>query len=415
MLLYRWRIFLLISSFVFLISCANDGNQDETPDESNIEDEQIEEMSAASNALGFLTLTELHENEGKQDNIFVSPTSLYSALLLAYNGASGETKEDFSELLDITEWTEEEVNETMYVLADRLRKDTNDMEVTTANSLWLADTYTFQTDYKKTMETYFDAHMEAMDKTDDASADKINKWVQNKTNDKIEEIIEPPLQSNFVALLVNVLYFNGNWQFEFPEEGTEDDTFYATDKDIEVPFMQLEEELAYMENDNVEAVQLPYGEGEMMMEVYLPKEAEDMSDFLTTTFPEQRENWKNAFNKATGTVHMPKFELEYDIVLNDVLQELGLEHAFSDQADFSSLVEESEALRISEVKQKTFLDVNEKGTEAAAATSVEIEETSLIIDEEFDMHIDRPFVFTITDTETDAILFLGKIEEPPEV
>src|SRR5699024_8690304 len=172
-------------------------------------------MSAASNALGFLTLTELHENEGKQDNIFVSPTSLYSALLLAYNGASGETKEDFSELLDITEWTEEEVNETMYVLADRLRKDTNDMEVTTANSLWLADTYTFQTDYKKTMETYFDAHMEAMDKTDDASADKINKWVQNKTNDKIEEIIEPPLQSNFVALLVNVLYFNGNWQFEF--------------------------------------------------------------------------------------------------------------------------------------------------------------------------------------------------------
>jgi len=302
----------------------------------------------------------------------------------------------------------------MYVLADRLRKDTDDMEVTTANSLWLADTYTFQTDYKESMETYFDAHMEAMDKTDDASADKINKWVQNKTNDKIEEIIEPPLQSNFVALLVNVLYFNGNWQFEFPEEGTEDDTFYATDKDIEVPFMQLEEELAYMENDNVEAVQLPYGEGEMMMEVYLPKEDEDMSDFLTTTFPEQRENWKNAFNKATGTVHMPKFELEYDIVLNDVLQELGLEHAFSDQADFSSLVEESDALRISEVKQKTFLDVNEKGTEAAAASSVEIEETSLIIDEEFDMHINRPFVFAITDTETDAILFLGKIEEPPE-
>src|SRR5699024_9554609 len=106
--------------------------------------------------------------------------------------------------------------------------------------------------------------------------------------------------------------------------------------------------------------------------------------------------------------------LEYDIVLNDVLQELGLEHAFSDQADLSRLVEESDALRISEVKQKTFVDVNEKGTEAAAATSVEIEETSAIIADEFDMYIDHPFVFTIRDTETDAMLFLGKIEEPPE-
>lgn len=414
MLLYRWRIVLLISLSVFLISCTGNDNQDETPDESNVEDEQMEEMSAASNALGFSTLTELHENKGKKDNIFVSPTSLYSALLLAYNGASEETKEDFSELLDIKEWTDEEVNEAMYVLSNRLGKDKDDIEVTVANSLWLDDTYTFQADYKESMETYFDAHMEAVDKTDDASVDKINKWVQNQTDDKIEEIMEPPLQSNFVALLVNVLYFNGNWQFEFPEESTKEDTFFASDKEIEVPFMQLEEELDYMENDNVEAVQLPYGEGEMMMEVYVPKEDEDMSDFLTTTLPEQRENWKNAFKKETGTVHMPKFELEYDIVLNDVLQELGLKHAFSDQADFSSLVEESDALRISEVKQKTFLDVNEKGTEAAAATSVEIEKTSLMIGEEFDMQIDRPFVFTITDTETDAILFLGKIEEPPE-
>src|SRR5699024_272572 len=128
------------------------------------------------------TLTELHKSKGKQDNIFVSPTSLYSALLLVYNGASGETKEDFSELLDITEWTDEEVNEAMYVLSNRLWKDTDEMEVTAANSLWLADTYTFQADYTESMETYFDAHMEAIDKTDDASAGKINKWVQKETN-----------------------------------------------------------------------------------------------------------------------------------------------------------------------------------------------------------------------------------------
>src|SRR5699024_1205144 len=109
---------------------------------------QMEEMSAASNALGFSTLTELHENKGKKDNIFVSPSSLYSALLLAYNGASEETKEDFSELLDIKEWTDEEVNEAMYVLSNRLGKEKDDMEVTVANYLCLDDTYTFQADYK---------------------------------------------------------------------------------------------------------------------------------------------------------------------------------------------------------------------------------------------------------------------------
>src|SRR5699024_8968911 len=144
--------------------------------------------------------------------------------------------------------------------------------------------------------------------------------------------------------------------------------------------MQLEEELDYMENDNVEAVQLPYGEGEMMMEEYVPKENEDMSDFLTTTLPEQRENWKNAFKKETGTVHMPKCELEYDIVLNDVLKELALKHAFSDHADLCSLVEESDSLRNNEVKQKTLMDVNEKGTVAAASISVVSEKTSYIVD-----------------------------------
>src|SRR5699024_390926 len=175
MLLYRWRIVLLISLSVFLISCTGNDNQDETPDESNVEDEQIEEMSAASNALGFSILTELHENKEKKYNIFVSPTSLYSDLLLAYNEANEEKIEDFSKLLELKEWTDEEVNEAMYVLYNRLEKDKDDIEVTVANCLWLDDTYTFQADYKESMETYFDVHMEAVDKTDDASVDKINK------------------------------------------------------------------------------------------------------------------------------------------------------------------------------------------------------------------------------------------------
>lgn len=408
MLLYKGRTVLIVSFLFFLISCSNDIDIDDVPKE------HVNKISEANNALGFSTLATLQQNKNGDENIFISPTSLYTALLLAYNGSDEGTKAEFSDLLEITDQSDEELNEAMYSLIDSLLKDTKDIEVTSANSLWLSDTYTFQTEYKEAMEKYFNAQVEAIDITDDGSANKINKWVQKETNDKIKDIIEAPLQENFVALLVNVLYFNGEWQFEFDEQQTEDDTFYATEKDVQVPFMQLEEELAYMENKDVQAVQLPYGEGDMMMQVYLPKEDTDMTEFVATTLSEEWETWQDSFEESPGTIFMPKFELEYEIVLNDILQELGLEQAFSNKADFSRMVEETNALKISEVKQKTYVDVNEQGTEAAAATSVEIVETSAIIEDPFEMKVDRPFIFTITDVDTDAILFLGKIENPSE-
>ena len=401
------QISLLFGFALYLFGCSNASVVNE-----DVPAEQVAHIEEANNQLGFSVLSKI--DTPKDENAFISPTSLYTALLLAYNGADGDTKEEFKDTLQIRDWTDTEVNEAMNVLLHSFEKDIEAIDVSSANSLWLANEYTFQKDYEQAMEQYFDAHITMIDRADDTSADKINKWVNKETRGKIEEIMEPPLDSNFVALLVNVLYFNGEWQYEFEESATEERVFHTATNEVDVDFMFLQEELSYMENEDVQAVKLPYGEGEMMMQVFLPKEDVEIKEVVDTMLMEEWETWQTDFQEREGKLLFPKFEMEYDIVLNDVLQELGIEAAFTERADFSYLIEETNGLAISEVKQKTYIDVDEVGTEAAAATSVEIVETSLVVDEDepFEMDVNRPFIFAITDTATDAILFLGQINDP---
>ncbi len=401
------QISLLFGFALYLFGCSNASVVNE-----DVPAEQVAHIEEANNQLGFSVLSKI--DTPKDENAFISPTSLYTALLLAYNGADGDTKEEFKDTLQIRDWTDTEVNEAMNILLHSFEKDIEAIDVSSANSLWLANEYTFQKDYEQAMEQYFDAHITMIDRADDTSADKINKWVNKETRGKIEEIMEPPLDSNFVALLVNVLYFNGEWQYEFEESATEERVFHTATNEVDVDFMFLQEELSYMENEDVQAVKLPYGEGEMMMQVFLPKEDVEIKEVIDTMLMEEWETWQTDFQEREGKLLFPKFEMEYDIVLNDVLQELGIEAAFTERADFSYLIEETNGLAISEVKQKTYIDVDEVGTEAAAATSVEIVETSLVVDEDepFEMDVNRPFIFAITDTATDAILFLGQINDP---
>jgi|SRR5690625_562001 len=400
------KLFLL-GFALCLIGCSNSSVVNE-----DVPVEQVEDIGVASNELGFSVFSTIDKIEG--ENVFISPTSLYVALLLAYNGVEGETKAEFRDTLQMTDWTDTEVNEAMNVLLDSFEKDTEEIDISSANSLWLANEYSFQKEYEQAMKQYYDAHITAIDRKDDTSADEINDWVSKETRGKIKEIMEPPLDPGFVALLVNVLYFNGKWQYEFEELETEEHVFQTATDEVDVDFMYLQEELLYMENDDLQAVKLPYGEGEMMMQIILPKEEVEIVEVVDTMLMEDWETWQTAFQEREGKLLFPKFTVEYDIVLNEVLQELGIEEAFTERADFSRMVEETDALAISEVKQKTYIDVDEVGTEAAAATSIEIVETSVVVDEDepFEMDVNRPFIFAITDTETDAILFLGQINDP---
>lgn len=395
----------IIAITLSLTACAN-GN-------TNKDVSAAAKITVTNEDVGFSLLNSVEPDDN--GNIFISPTSVLIAMLMVYNGTDGETKAEIEQALKIDELTKDEVNEATKQLLSSLHRDDDKLEVTLANSLWINDEFSFQDEFSQIMTDYFDAEIDEININDPASADRINDWVKKATNDLIEDIVDKPLSSNLVAYLINALYFNGTWTHEFNEDLTYDDTFYTEDGEKEIPFMSLDEEFQYFETTDLQAIKLPYSEGEMTMQVYLPKEGKSIDDLVAEINTETWDMWQENFSdEVEGTVRLPKFKLEYDVLLNEPLQALGITLAFGEgQADFSPMVETTMPLYISEVKQKTAIEVDEKGTEAAAATSVGIKMTSAIIeDESFYMDINRPFLFAIYDEVTEHALFLGIMKNP---
>lgn len=366
-----------------------------------------------SNELGWKLLPAVEPNE--EGNRFITSPSLFMALSMVHNGADGVTEEEISNVLEVPGMKAEELNQTNASLMNQLASDSEAIQLSIGNSIWLNESYQFQEEFAKNNENYFNAKIEEIDVTDNESGDRINGWVEDSTNGKIKEMMEAPLDPKLVTVLLNAIYFKGDWQYPFEEEGTSEQDFHLTDGSLKkMPLMTLYEELPYLETDDFQAVSLPYGEGEMSMKAFLPKEGTSLSDFEKSLTGENWDKWKKAFWELEGTLRLPKFQLEYEVEMNDALKGLGMASAFDRfTAEFPQMVKkEDEELFISKVKQKTFLDINEKGTEAAAATSIEIVEESGSSELPFEMLVDRPFFITIEDMETGLILFMGAIEEP---
>lgn len=374
-------------------------------------------ITVTNEEIGFSLLKTAEADE--DGNIFISPTSVLIAMLMVYNGTDGETKKEIEDALEISGLSEKEINEATEALLASLTRNEEKLEITLANSLWLNNDFSFQDKFEKNMEDYFAAEIAEIDINDDASAKQINDWVKKETNNMIDEIVESPLPKDIVAYIINALYFNGTWQYEFDENLTYDDIFYTENGEQDMPFMSLDKEFTYLETDDFQAVKLPYNEGEMNMQVFLPKEGISIDELSNKLDSKNWEKWQDDFSpEVEGTVRLPKFKLEYESLLNEPLKQLGIIQAFGDgekAANLSRMVNESVPLQISEVKQKTAIEVDESGTEAAAVTSVGIEMTSAPIeDERFYMEINRPFLLAIYDEELEHALFLGIIKHPEQ-
>ena len=371
-----------------------------------------EKITDSNNGLGFTVLSEAEPN--KDGNIFISPTSLFMALSMVYNGADGVTKDEMAKVLQVEGIEADELNQANASLMNLFHSSSEKIQLNIANSIWLNENFHFQDDFAQYNRDYFNAEIQEIDIFDSESPKMINQWVEEKTNGKIEEIVDSPLDPDLVTVLINAIYFKGDWKYEFDESQTEDRTFYLKDGTTkDVPLMRLEEKLAYMENEALQAVSLPYGEeNEMSMNVILPKENVDSEEFQTMLTYENWQKWTSEFQVKEGTLLLPKFQLEYEATLNDMLKKLGMTTAFAKGANFGKMIQEGDPLWISQVKQKTYLDVNEKGTEAAAATSVEIVTESFNTDGPFRMEVNRPFVIAITENRSNTILFLGEINNP---
>ncbi|MEE4311061.1 MAG: serpin family protein, partial [candidate division KSB1 bacterium] len=306
---------------------------------------------------------------------------------------------------------QEEINESYRSLLELLGSMDPKVIFDIANSIWYRQGYSVEQDFLTVNRDYFDAQVQALDFASASAPDIINRWVNDSTNGKIKKMLSE-IPGDAVMYLINAIYFKGIWSNEFEKKMTRDDEFITLSGErIPCRMMHLKEHFKYFETDQFQAIDMPYGYGDFSMTILLPQAGVDINDFISNISSDDWNMWMPRFSSQEGTIEMPKFTMEYESSLNDVLKSLGMAIAFTPgEANFSKINKENN-LFISNVKHKSYVKVDEEGTEAAAATSVEISLTS-VRSTDFYMRVDRPFVFAIRENRSQTILFIGKMMQP---
>lgn len=399
--------FLLVFVGIIFTHCAHNPVSPVARDLTVLEKRLVD----SDNKFGLKLFQEIIKEEGDK-NVFISPLSVSMALGMTLNGANGETREAMEQTLELAGMTTEEINHSYSSLIELLTHLDARVLFQIANSIWYRHEFTFEEEFINLNKTYFDAVVRALDFDDPNSVNIINAWVEENTNGKIKEIVDR-IDPEIVMFLINAIYFKGTWTYEFDKELTQDDFFNLPDgSQKSCKMMNLTGELHYFENEAFQAVDLPYGNELFSMTILLPKPQNDIDSLISEIDQENWDQWMNSLSKQTVDLSFPKFKLEYELLLNKILKTLGMAIAFDQyQADFTKMYTGPGNVYISKVKHKTFVQVDEEGTEAAAVTSVEVGLTS-VEPSGIRMRVDHPFIFVIRENHSQTILFVGKIVEP---
>lgn len=343
------------------------------------------------------------------ENVAYSPLSAYMALALAADGASGQTKAQFEQLLG---GNQQQYDSLSRNLMDRLTQTGGSTKVAIANSVWIQQGFPANGDYLQNAVDYFDADIFTADLPDDATREAVNQWISDKTNGEITKLMEKNANSNAAMLLLNALYFDGKWKTPFPSAATGHRDFYTKDgQTIPCDFMMDDEHARlYFAEDGMDGVILPYDCRRYAMMAIRPTTG-DLDNLLQML---NAQAIRSALENAQETdmlLRIPKFSFDIGMELNQMLQDMGLTEAFGAQADFSALTDGKNGAYISEVVQKVKIDVAEDGTRAAAATKIELAEKACMEPPQ-EVCFDHPFVYFILDTETATPLFLGTVTNP---
>ena len=367
------------------------------------DDSDVSSVASANTRFGFKLLHDLRERESGR-NIFISPLSISIALTMTYNGAVGETERAMAEVLEIDELDLSTINHANEALRNSLEDSDPKVEISIANSIWSRQGVEFNPDFLDRNRLFFEAEIAALDFSAPQATEIINEWVNTNTNGKIQKIVDG-ISPQTLLFLINAIYFKGNWQNEFDKSMTRPGIFHLPNgNEKRVQMMRREGEYPYFRGESFEATSLPYGDGRVSMYIFLPNRDSNLNRFLRNLNAENWERWIAQFQDRRHEMMLPRFRLEYEVSLNDTLEALGMGIAFSSGADFSGM---GPNLFISEVRHKTFVEVNEKGTEAAAVTAIVGTKSVPSI-----FRVDRPFFFAIYDAETETILFMGAVTEP---
>ena len=363
------------------------------------------EVIAANNRFAFDLLARANHPNG---NLFLSPLSASMALGMTLNGAAGETWTQMRDVLGFGSLAEEEINASCESLLELLVGLDPAVETAIANSVWTRQGFPVHSDFLDSVRESFDAEVAELDFANPAASGRINEWVKAATHGRIEDIVPAVIPDIVVMYLINAVYFKGSWTFRFDPSDTRTELFYLDDGSTRtVPLMTLRRDLPYQENSRFQAVDLPYGGRTFSMTVLLPRQGVSVDTLAAGLDAVEWEDIADGFHDTDVLLFLPRFRMPYERTLNDDLAALGMVDAFDHRADFTRLSPVS-GLFISEVKQKSWVDVNEEGTEAAAATVVTMAESSGSV-----VRADRPFLFFIRERLSGTILFAGKLASPP--
>lgn len=349
----------------------------------------------------------------KGKNLLMSPFSVSTALSLTHPGAAGETKAVLGKYLGLSD---EKSYWRLKERADSLQNPGGGTKLEIANSLFGNKNVTFKDAYLAICKKYFDAPIQSLDFSTPAALKTINDWVKQKTHEKIPTILDQ-VDNGMVLVLINALYFKGTWEHEFEKKLTKEEDFaLASGGTKKVQMMhQRRDDFWYFDSDEFQAIKLPYADKRLSLCVFLPRDGKTLSAFEGSLTSSKLSEYMQNFSKREGNVGLPRFKVEDRMELQDQLKAIGLAIAFDpDHADFSEMAKTVDRFFISEVVHKTFMEVNEEGTEAAAATAVVMRATMAPMNPEqpFEMIVNRPFFIVLHDDETGEDLFYGRIVKP---
>ncbi len=384
-------------------------------DEKNATEDGIGDIVDANNQFGIDILQKMAEEEN--GNIFISPYSIFTALSMTYEGARGNTADEMAAVLHLPDNEKERLGSFAKVQND-INKGSTQYDLATANAIWPKVQYEWKDLFIQTIEQYYYGKVQELDYAADPELCRqtINTWVENMTNDRIMDLIPAGVITALTYMvLTNAIYFKGEWVYEFDEDDTEKRPFYAPNGDVEVDMMHLKVEnddmLPYYEDSRVQAIELPYKGDELSMVIILPKDR-DIDSYIDDLDANSISDINDGLYPVELEVYMPKFKLETKYELVPIMKQLGMNDAFiSGLADFSGMSDQGMAPYISNIIHQTFIEVDEKGTEAAAATAVVMNELSS--SGNF-FNADSPFLYMIKQRDTGNILFMGTMKDPSE-
>lgn len=413
------KLFMLSGAIMLATSCGTTNKSTSTEEASKPQtNKEYDNMDA-----GYLTLSDaqdriiaqnnafavkLFEKTAKMQSTVISPVSVSYLMAMLANGANGQTKTDIMKALQLTDNDLDEMNALYRMMIQRCGSLDKETTLRIANYFAMNKDVELKDAYANNMKAIYNAGIESLDFTSPKTTAYINNWCKKNTNGMIPSIINN-VDANATAYIMNAIFFNGTWADKFNKSNTKNENFKGYTRDITmVPMMHKSDKLLYWANDMYAAVRIPYGNGSYTMTVMLPNEGKSIDEMLKSMENADFTAWRQDAEQCIVDLKLPRFTTEADVTLNNIISELGAANIFSSKADFTNIANTN--MFVSQMFQKAKIEVSEEGTKAAAVTAAIMTMSALPTEEpkHVTFHANRPFVYMITEANTNAIFFMGQ-------